>query len=202
MRYLDDQMLDMMREMDSFMPVDEEFGRGNDRGIVTSIDREREEWSVEHPVITEANGTRIMRLTLDMRQFKPEEISVKVENNILMGNHILMVDAKQESRSGFATVFRQYVRRFSLPDGVIVDQLRSSLSPEGALVITAPMEEEKDSKEEESTGKDEEEETISSTTTQTVPSTTIQPRLPEVEGELLPESEREAKEERINIIHQ
>jgi len=184
MRYLDSQMNDMMREIESLIP----------------IDREREEWYVSHPVVTETNGTRVMKLTLDMRQFKPEEISVKVKDGVLY------INAKQESKSDFSTVFRQYLRQFSLPEGVVVEDLRSTLSPEGVLIVTAPLEDEEgieeegdgqhEAEEEEAEEEEEEEEEQETRTTTQIP------LLPELPPEHLPEPEREKKEETINIIHE
>ena len=130
-----------------------------------------------------------------MRQFKAEEISMKVRDGVLS------VNARQESKSEFSTVFRQYSRHFSLPEGVIVDQLRSTLSPEGVMTITAPMVEDKeteDSKEEEEEEQEAESEGQTDVTTESPPEPA--PTLPDVAPELNPEKNREKEEERINVI--
>lgn len=74
------------------------------------------------------------RFRVDVQHFKPEEISVKLEDNIVV------VEGKHEERSdAHGTISRQFVRKFTLPQGEVdVDKLQSSLSTDGVLTITAP----------------------------------------------------------------
>lgn len=71
---------------------------------------------------------------VDVKHYKPEEISVKLEDNIVV------VEGKHEEVSDeHGTISRQFVRKFGLPEGVVnVDKLQSSLSSDGVLTITAP----------------------------------------------------------------
>ncbi|EDW60031.1 protein lethal(2)essential for life [Drosophila virilis] len=71
---------------------------------------------------------------LDVQQFSPNEITVKVADKfvIVEGKH----EEKQDEH-GF--VSRQFSRRYQLPSDVNPDTVTSSLSSDGLLTITAPM---------------------------------------------------------------
>ncbi|XP_044272433.1 protein lethal(2)essential for life-like [Tribolium madens] len=70
---------------------------------------------------------------LDVQQFKPEEIAVKVSDNMVTveGKH----EEKQDEH-GF--ISRHFVRRYLLPKGHDASQVESKLSSDGVLTITAP----------------------------------------------------------------
>nr|AHE77381.1 small heat shock protein [Lissorhoptrus oryzophilus] len=71
--------------------------------------------------------------SIDVQQFKPEEISVKLIDNTVT------VEGKHEERQdehGF--ISRHFVRKYVLPDDCDVKQLRSRLSSDGVLSVTAP----------------------------------------------------------------
>lgn len=72
-------------------------------------------------------------MNLDVQQFKPEEVNVKVVNNYVV------VNAKHEERNdehGF--ISREFTRRYLLPSDVNPDAISSSLSSDGVLSIQAP----------------------------------------------------------------
>lgn len=74
------------------------------------------------------------QVTLDVQQFAPDEITVKVT-----GNNTITVEGKHEEKQdehGF--VSRQFIRRYVLPDGHDINNVVSSLSSDGVLSITAP----------------------------------------------------------------
>ncbi|XP_031621371.1 heat shock protein 23-like [Contarinia nasturtii] len=67
---------------------------------------------------------------IDVAHFKPEEISVKVENNSVL------VQAKHEEKQdeqGF--ISRQFTRRYDLPKNCKAEDVVSSLSSDGILSI-------------------------------------------------------------------
>ncbi|EFA09076.1 protein lethal(2)essential for life [Tribolium castaneum] len=70
---------------------------------------------------------------LDVQQFKPEEISVKVNDNTITieGKH-----EEKEDEHGF--ISRHFVRRYVLPKDCDVSKVESRLSTDGVLSITAP----------------------------------------------------------------
>jgi len=73
------------------------------------------------------------KVNLDVQQFKPEELSVKVVDDYIC------IEGKHEERSdehGF--ISRQFTRRYKLPDNVDKAALKSSLSSDGVLQLHAP----------------------------------------------------------------
>jgi crystallin alpha B len=73
------------------------------------------------------------QIMLDVQQFKPEELTVKTAGNsvVVEGKH-----ENKEDEHGY--VSRHFVRKYLLPKGVKADEVQSSLSSDGVLVIGAP----------------------------------------------------------------
>jgi len=72
------------------------------------------------------------QISLDAKDYKPEDLDVKVEGNTII------ITAKQELQESGGTRTRVFEQKFSLPSGVKAELVRSSLSREGVLTITAP----------------------------------------------------------------
>lgn len=72
------------------------------------------------------------QISLDAKDYKPEDLDVKVEGNTII------ITAKQELQESGGTRTRVFEQKFSLPSGVKAELVRSSLTKEGVLVITAP----------------------------------------------------------------
>lgn len=73
------------------------------------------------------------QVSLDVKHFQPNEISVKIENNSVV------VNAKHEEKpddQGF--ISREFTRRYVLPDGFKAEDVTSTLSSDGVLTIKAP----------------------------------------------------------------
>lgn len=71
---------------------------------------------------------------LDVQQFKPEELTVKVN-----ADNTLTIEGKHEEKPdehGF--ISRHFVRKYILPDDCDVQKIQSSLSTDGVLSISAP----------------------------------------------------------------
>ncbi|CAK9803874.1 Protein lethal(2)essential for life [Anthophora quadrimaculata] len=76
------------------------------------------------------------RVILDVQQFKPEEISVKLVDRTVV------VEAKHEERKDeHGLISRQFMRKYWLPEQVEADKLSSNISSDGVLTITAPLKE-------------------------------------------------------------
>nr|QDZ38466.1 small heat shock protein 22.2 [Lasioderma serricorne] len=76
---------------------------------------------------------------LDVAQFKPEEVTVK-----LTGDREITVEGKHEEKEDeHGYISRRFTRRYILPKGVDVEKVASSLSSDGVLKITAPRVDEK-----------------------------------------------------------
>merc|ERR1719400_106026 len=76
-----------------------------------------------------------LEIKIDVSEYSPEDLDVRVE-----GGH-LIITAKQDTKEGSGTTkSRVFEQKFSLPPGVRTDTVRSNLSREGFLVITASKE--------------------------------------------------------------
>lgn len=75
------------------------------------------------------------KIIIDVQQFKPEEVSVKVVDRFLV------VEAKHEEKQDgeHGSITRQFARKYLLPDRADFDQLKSTISSDGILTITAPL---------------------------------------------------------------
>nr|XP_029721748.1 protein lethal(2)essential for life [Aedes albopictus] len=73
------------------------------------------------------------QINLDVQQFSPTEISVKASDNsiIIEGKH----DEKQDDH-GY--ISRHFIRRYTIPPGHDANQIKSSISSDGILSISAP----------------------------------------------------------------
>ncbi|XP_004077850.1 heat shock protein beta-6 [Oryzias latipes] len=72
---------------------------------------------------------------VDVKHFKPEDLLVKVVGDFVevQGKH----EEKKENGPGFTT--RQFNRRYRIPKGVNTMALESAVSPDGVLIISAPL---------------------------------------------------------------
>ncbi|CAL7948312.1 unnamed protein product [Xylocopa violacea] len=76
------------------------------------------------------------KVILDVQQFKPEEINVKLVDRLVV------IEAKhEEKRDEHGYISRQFVRKYLLPEQVDESQLASNISSDGVLTITAPVKE-------------------------------------------------------------
>lgn len=73
------------------------------------------------------------KVTLDVQDFKPEEINVKAVDNAVV------IEGKHEERKdneGF--ISRHFTRRYELPKGIDLQKIESTLSSDGVLTLQAP----------------------------------------------------------------
>ncbi|XP_076236785.1 protein lethal(2)essential for life [Calliopsis andreniformis] len=76
----------------------------------------------------------MFKVILDVQQFKPEEINVKLVDRFVV------VEAKhEEKRDEHGLISRQFVRRYLLPEQVDEEKLSSNISSDGILTIMAPL---------------------------------------------------------------
>ncbi|XP_035615976.1 alpha-crystallin B chain-like [Oncorhynchus keta] len=71
---------------------------------------------------------------VDVKHFNPEELMVKVT-----GDFVEVQGKHKEKKDGSGLVMRQFNRRYRIPEGVDSIALESAVSPEGILIISAPM---------------------------------------------------------------
>jgi HSP20 family molecular chaperone IbpA len=65
----------------------------------------------------------------------PNDLKISLKNNVMC------VEAKKEQTSpdGTSRVYQEYHRKFTLPEGVKMDEVKSTLHPDGYLKIEAPL---------------------------------------------------------------
>ncbi|XP_043279355.1 protein lethal(2)essential for life-like [Venturia canescens] len=76
------------------------------------------------------------QVSLDVQQFAPEEIDVKVVDKMIVveGKH-------EEKQDEHGWISRQFSRRYIVPEQCDIDQVVSKLSSDGVLSITVPRKE-------------------------------------------------------------
>jgi HSP20 family molecular chaperone IbpA len=84
-------------------------------------------------IVDQGNNQKQLEMSLELKDFKPQEIKVSVKNNelIVQGEH-RHKDANRSERSFF-------FKSTTLPPGTQVDQLQSHLGDDGQLKIAAPF---------------------------------------------------------------
>uniref|UniRef100_A0A8D8GFJ8 Protein lethal(2)essential for life n=1 Tax=Culex pipiens TaxID=7175 RepID=A0A8D8GFJ8_CULPI len=73
------------------------------------------------------------QVSVDVQHFKPEEISVKMNEN-----YVTVEGKHEEKQDEQGYVFRHFVRKYQLPEGHDLEKVVSSLSSDGVLTIKAP----------------------------------------------------------------
>jgi len=73
------------------------------------------------------------QVSLDVQQFKQEEVVVKTVG------HFLVIEAKHEEKpTENRQITRQMTRKYELPDDVDLERIECSLSAEGMLLVKVP----------------------------------------------------------------
>ncbi|XP_011549246.3 protein lethal(2)essential for life [Plutella xylostella] len=74
------------------------------------------------------------QVNLDVQHFTPDEITVKTDDGFIIveGKH-------EEKKDDHGMVARQFVRKYSLPRGTRPETVSSSISADGVLTVTAPL---------------------------------------------------------------
>ncbi|XP_054282485.1 protein lethal(2)essential for life-like [Macrosteles quadrilineatus] len=124
-------MRDLIRELERPRMYDQYFGMP-----LTPSMLEMQPWKLLNqlePGASIVNDKKNFKVSLDVQQFKPEELSVKVVDNFVVveGKH-------EERRDNHGFVSRQFTRRYCLPDDVDTSALQTTLSSDGVLQLHAP----------------------------------------------------------------
>lgn len=79
---------------------------------------------------------------VDVKYFNPQDLMVKVIGDFVevQGKH------EEKKKDGPGVTTRQFNRRYRIPKGVDTLALESAVSPEGILIISAPMLQSQDSR--------------------------------------------------------
>lgn len=94
----------------------------------------------ERALNRESSGASVVKadkknfqVTLDVQQFEPEEVTVKVT-----GNNVVIEGKHEEKQDEHGWISRQFSRKYVVPEQCDIDQLQSHLSSDGVLTVTAP----------------------------------------------------------------
>ncbi|XP_004523809.1 heat shock protein 23 [Ceratitis capitata] len=71
--------------------------------------------------------------SLDVQQFKPSELSVKV-----VDDHVIVEGKHEEREDDHGYISRHFVRRYAVPKGFQADRVESTLSSDGVLTVRIP----------------------------------------------------------------
>lgn len=104
-----------------------------DEIILKSIDwLENFPWGKDNTIQHQQHKYEIV---LNVKDFAPEEIKIKTADGQLI------IEAKHdEKKDAYGMISRHFVRKYRLPEGCLLAEVQSRLSPEGVLVVTAPRE--------------------------------------------------------------
>lgn len=73
-------------------------------------------------------------INLDVQQFSPEEITVKVS-----GEKEIIIEAKHEEKEDeHGSIYRHFVRRYIIPDEYDINNVNTKLSLDGVLKVICP----------------------------------------------------------------
>ncbi|VDO65434.1 unnamed protein product [Haemonchus placei] len=73
-----------------------------------------------------------LAISLDVSKFKPDELKVNIDDRTLT------VEGKQEVKDGLSYTARSFLRQWTVPEGVDIEQIRSTLTENGHLAIEVP----------------------------------------------------------------
>merc|ERR1712121_107476 len=94
----------------------------------------RPRYNRQHSGVSEITTTNEkFAVNLDVPQFKPEELTVNVKDNLLTveGKH-------EEKQDDHGYISRHFVRKYTIPSHIDAEKLASNLSAQGVLSIEAP----------------------------------------------------------------
>lgn len=92
--------------------------------------------TLKDEVLKVSDNSEKFQVTVDTHGYKPDELQVKVKD------HVITVEAKHEEKKeesnnkSFAS--RQFSRSYTLPKDCKMEDVKSNLSADGVLMITAP----------------------------------------------------------------
>ncbi|XP_026825398.1 heat shock protein 27-like [Ooceraea biroi] len=77
--------------------------------------------------------TRTIHVCLDVQQFEPDEITVKV-----LDDFVVVEGKHEEKKDEHGSISRHFIRKYMVPEQCDSEKLTSTLSLDGVLTITAP----------------------------------------------------------------
>ncbi|EPB80048.1 Hsp20/alpha crystallin family protein [Ancylostoma ceylanicum] len=78
------------------------------------------------------NDDKKFAVSLDVSQFRPEELNVHLDGRVLT------IEGKQEHKTENSSMHRTFIRKWTVPEGVDLEAVRTQLSDKGHLCVEAP----------------------------------------------------------------
>jgi HSP20 family molecular chaperone IbpA len=88
---------------------------------------------VKNPIITEADGSRKLRLQVDIGEFRPEDVVVKTMDRKLI------VHAEHEEKTSGRTLHKEFNKEYDLPESVDPSSIQAYIADDNKLTIEAPL---------------------------------------------------------------
>ncbi|BFZ04957.1 hypothetical protein BsWGS_07996 [Bradybaena similaris] len=88
---------------------------------------------VKNPIITEADGSRKLRLQVDIGEFSPEDVVVKTMDRKLI------VHAEHEEKTSGRTLHKEFNKEYDLPESVDPATIQAYIADDKILTIEAPL---------------------------------------------------------------
>lgn len=101
--------------------------------IIQPLAEAMNQLGMSETAISPANDEDKFQVNVDVQHFAPEEINVKV-----VDGQVLIEGKHEERRDDHGFISRQFIRKYSLPEGCLPDTVESQLSSDGVLTVTAP----------------------------------------------------------------
>ncbi|XP_052743742.1 body wall muscle protein HR-29-like [Bicyclus anynana] len=105
----------------------------NSSGTTTTKEPVNLDFLSNSPLVEGEGENRTLRLQYDVSQFDASEITVTIQDNVLL------VFATHEEATDNSTTVTEFRREFHFPQGVDPKTIVSQLSKDGVLVIEAPL---------------------------------------------------------------
>lgn len=102
-------------------------------GQVMALRREMNNHNNIHWPAVKQVGKDGFQVCMDVAQFKPSELNVKV-----VDNSILVEGKHEERQDDHGHIMRHFVRRYTVPEGYEADKVVSQLSSDGVLTVSIP----------------------------------------------------------------
>lgn len=74
-----------------------------------------------------------LKIKMDVSQFKPKELTVKT-----IDDYIIVEGKHDEVQDEHGSIQRHFVRKYQLPEGLDYKQVKTTLSADGILCVSAP----------------------------------------------------------------
>lgn len=84
-------------------------------------------------IVTDSNGEKKFHLSFNVQDFKPEEIKIKTEKNLLT------IAAKKENQIKNKYSLHEFLQTYTLPEEINLDEIKSTYTENGIISIEAPL---------------------------------------------------------------